>query len=44
MKQLSDIVHFPILQGLISYGFFDKFPWLALGLSGLLILIVAIFA
>ncbi len=35
------IVHFPILQILISYGLFNKLPWLALGVSSLLILFIA---
>lgn len=36
------IVHFPILQVLISYGFFNKLPWLILGISSLLVLIAAV--
>jgi peptidoglycan/LPS O-acetylase OafA/YrhL len=36
------IVHFPILQVFISYGFFKNSPLLALGVSGLLILTVAV--
>ncbi|NOT66647.1 MAG: acyltransferase [Methylotenera sp.] len=35
------IVHFPILQVLISCGLFKRSPWLALGVSGLLILTTA---
>lgn len=35
------IVHFPILQLLISYGLFKESPWLALGMAGLLIMMVA---
>ena len=35
------IVHFPILQLLISYGLFKESPWLALGVAGLLIIMVA---
>lgn len=36
------ILHFPMLQILISYGLFNNSPWLELGVSGLLILIVAV--
>lgn len=35
------IVHFPILQLLISYGFFKESPWLMLGVAALLIMMVA---
>lgn len=35
------IVHFPVLQVLVSYGFFKESPWCALGISGLLILLIA---
>jgi peptidoglycan/LPS O-acetylase OafA/YrhL len=35
------IVHFPILQLLISYGLFKESPWLMLGMAGLLIMMVA---
>lgn len=35
------ILHFPILQVLISYGLFTKLPWLALGVSSFLILFFA---
>lgn len=37
------IVHFPILQIFVSYGLFKSSPWMALCLSGLLILTVAVF-
>ena len=37
------IVHFPILQVLVSYGLFNESPWLMLGAAGLLIVIVAMF-
>jgi peptidoglycan/LPS O-acetylase OafA/YrhL len=36
------IVHFPVLQILISFGLFKESPWLMLSIAGLLILIVAI--
>lgn len=36
------IVHFPILQVLVSFGLFKESPWLMLGAAGLLILTVAI--
>lgn len=35
------IVHFPILQVLIVYGFFSKFPWVALVATSLLVIAVA---
>jgi peptidoglycan/LPS O-acetylase OafA/YrhL len=35
------IVHFPILQLLISYGLFKESPWLMLGMAGFLIMMVA---
>jgi peptidoglycan/LPS O-acetylase OafA/YrhL len=35
------IVHFPILQLLISYGLFKESPWLMLGVAGSLIMMVA---
>jgi peptidoglycan/LPS O-acetylase OafA/YrhL len=35
------IVHFPILQLLISYGLFKDYPWLMLGMAGFLIMMVA---
>jgi peptidoglycan/LPS O-acetylase OafA/YrhL len=37
------IVHFPILQLLISYGLFDKHPWLMLIAAGSLVVTVAFF-
>lgn len=36
------IVHFPILQLLISFGLFKESPWLMLTVAGLLILTIAI--
>ncbi|MCX7103467.1 MAG: acyltransferase [Methylobacter sp.] len=36
------IVHFPILQILISFGLFKESPWLMLTVAGLLILTIAI--
>jgi peptidoglycan/LPS O-acetylase OafA/YrhL len=36
------IVHFPILQLLISFGLFKDSPWLMLAVAGLLILTIAI--
>lgn len=36
------IVHFPILQLLISFGLFKNSPWLMLTVAGLLILTIAI--
>jgi peptidoglycan/LPS O-acetylase OafA/YrhL len=36
------IVHFPILQVLVSFGLFKESPWLTLGAAGLLIMTVAI--
>lgn len=36
------ITHFPILQLLISFGMFKTAPWFMLGLSAVLILVVAI--
>jgi peptidoglycan/LPS O-acetylase OafA/YrhL len=36
------IVHFPILQVLISFGLFKESPWLMLTVAGLLILTIAI--
>lgn len=36
------IVHFPILQVLVSFGLFKESPWLMLGAAGLLIMTVAI--
>ena len=38
------IVHFPILQLLISFGLFKESPWLMLIVAGLLILTIAIFS
>ncbi len=35
------IVHFPVLQLLISYGLFKNSPWSALGMAGLLVLMLA---
>lgn len=35
------IAHFPVLQGLVSFGLFKYSPWLALGVSGLLIFFIA---
>lgn len=37
------IVHFPILQILISHGLFKESPWLMLIIAGLLVMIVAVF-
>ena len=37
------IVHFPLLQLIVYYGFFKQSPWLVLAISGVLILSIAVF-
>jgi len=36
------VVHFPVLQVIVSFGMFEKEPWLALGFAGALVFMMAI--